>query len=248
MSEKRQSAAKKIIEKDIAQPKLEVDLGTEGSNLPDKVLSPEENYRRHKAEVTRRDHEEFLQYEQGKARQQMAAQAQRNSTGVAESKPTKVDRRNLLSVIAGTAAIGEAAALGYSIVKDQTTPAHGARHAGDTYTEAQRHNIGARVDQSQSRHWRPGFRRLGSAGTNQVRGWNIRNKSQHRQVPRLDHLLAIWRFQPDIPSPLRFSERRSDAGVRMDQQHPGRQEFINLWHSDQHRDPRGGVQYLPGAL
>ena len=31
--------------------------------------------------------------------------------------------------------------LGYSVVKDQAVPAHGARHAGDTYTEAQRHNI-----------------------------------------------------------------------------------------------------------
>ena len=54
---------------------------------------------------------------------------------------TKVNRRNFLTVVAGTAAVGEAAALGYSIVKDQNIPAHGARHAGDTYTEGQRHSI-----------------------------------------------------------------------------------------------------------
>jgi hypothetical protein len=43
-------------------------------------------------------------------------------------------------VVAGTAVVGKAAALGYSLVKDQI-PAHGAQHGGSTYTEAQRHNI-----------------------------------------------------------------------------------------------------------
>src|SRR5207237_6339201 len=47
---------------------------------------------------------------------------------------------DFLTVVAGTAAVGEAAALAYTI-KNQDVPAHGLKHAGDTYTEAQRHNI-----------------------------------------------------------------------------------------------------------
>jgi thiocyanate desulfurase len=141
MSEKRQSATKKISEKDVTQPELGVDLRTEGSNLPDKALSPEENYRRRKTEVTRQDHEEFLRYQEEKERQQTAAESRPQATDAATTRRTNVNRRNFLTVVATTAAVGEAAALGYSIVKGQTVPAHGARHAGDTYTEAQRHNI-----------------------------------------------------------------------------------------------------------
>jgi thiocyanate desulfurase len=60
---------------------------------------------------------------------------------MAGASPSKLDRRSFLTVVAGTAAVGEAAALGHMIIKDQTIPAHGFRHAGESYTEAQRHNI-----------------------------------------------------------------------------------------------------------
>src|SRR4029077_15018167 len=136
MSEKRQSAAKKTAEKEVSPTDLEVALRSEGSSLPDKALGIEENYRRRKEEVTRQDHEEFLRYLQERAQQETAAEAD-----APQAKPTKVNRRNFLPGCDGTAAVGEAVALGYSNVKDQTIPAHGARHAGDNYTEAQRHNI-----------------------------------------------------------------------------------------------------------
>src|SRR5262249_37195612 len=112
----------------------------EETNLPDTPLSPEASYLKRKAEVTQRDHEDFLQYQEEKARQNEAAQARRSARQTAEAKPRNVNRRNFLTVVAGTAAVGEAAALGYAI-KNQSISAHGARHAGDTYTEAQRHNI-----------------------------------------------------------------------------------------------------------
>jgi len=136
-----QPTARKVLEQQEQRPELNIDLRNEVSNPPTNPISAEENYLRRKEEVTQQDHEEFLRYQEEKARHNAAAQAERQSTDETGSQPAKVNRRNFLTVVAGTAAVGEAAALGYSIVKDQTIPAHGARHAGDTYTEAQRHNI-----------------------------------------------------------------------------------------------------------
>ena len=75
MSEKRQSAVKTTAEKEVSPPDVEVDLRSEGSSPPDKMLGVEENYRRRKEEVTRQDHEEFLRYQQEKARQQTSVPA-----------------------------------------------------------------------------------------------------------------------------------------------------------------------------
>ena len=132
---------RKVLEQEEQRPDLKIDLRNEVRSPPDRPISAEENYIRRKSEVTQQDHEEFLRYQQEKARQQTEAQALSQAADADRTKPAKVNRRNFLTVVAGTAAVGEAAALGYSIVKDQAIPAHGARHAGDTYTEAQRHNI-----------------------------------------------------------------------------------------------------------
>jgi len=132
--------ARKVAEKE-ERTNLKIDLRTDDNDLPSETLSVEETYLRRKAEVAQQDHEEFLQYEQERARRHAAEQVERQPSDDPTTKPRDVNRRNFLTVVAGTAAVGEAAALGYSIVKDQTIPAHGARHAGDTYTEAQRHNI-----------------------------------------------------------------------------------------------------------
>ena len=133
--------ARKIAEREQQHPSLKIDLRNDRNGVPDTPLSAEKNYRQRKAEVSQQDHNEFLQYQQAKARETAAAQAHPQPTDEVRAKPAKVDRRNFLTVVAGTAAVGEAAVLGYSIVKDQIIPAHGARHAGDTYTKAQRHNI-----------------------------------------------------------------------------------------------------------
>src|SRR5215831_12316195 len=99
--------ARKVAEHEEQRPSLKIDLRTDDNILPDKTLSVEENYRRRKEEVTRQDHEEFLQYQQEKQRQQTAAQARSQAAGAAEAKPTNVNRRSFLTVVAGTAAIGE---------------------------------------------------------------------------------------------------------------------------------------------
>src|SRR5205085_3904640 len=113
--------------KEAAQDKI--DLPSEG--VPERPLSAEQAYLRRKAEVTRQDHQDFLRYQQEKAKA-----AKRLAV---ETKPraTKVNRRNSLTVVASTAAVGEAAALGYTI-KSQGVPAHGFQHGGDKSAAEQR--------------------------------------------------------------------------------------------------------------
>ena len=129
--------ARKVVEQEEQRPSFKIDLRDEAGNLPDKPRRPEEIYLKRKLEVTQQDYEEFLQYQQEKAERHKATQPVADPT---EPTPAKVNRRNFLSVVAGTAAVGEAAALAYTI-KNQDVPAQGLKHAGDTYTEAQRHNI-----------------------------------------------------------------------------------------------------------
>ena len=120
------TSARKVADEE-ERVNLKIDLRTDDNNFPGRPYSVEKNYLRRKAEVTKQDHKEFLLYEQEKARRTAPAQAERRSTDETGSQSAKVNRRNFLTVVAGTAAVGEAAALGYSIVKDQTIPAHGAR-------------------------------------------------------------------------------------------------------------------------
>ena len=42
----------------------------------------------------------------------------------------------MLKWAAGTAVVGEAVVLGYTMVTGQDVPAHGVMHSGATYTEA----------------------------------------------------------------------------------------------------------------
>ena len=131
-------------------PKLQIEIQSDPKNLAKTELSPEEHYLQRKMEVTQRDHEEFVLYslrrkrsrdEQKRAEQSEPVQVAPAPADIAGAAPSKLDRRSFLTVVAGTAAVGEAAALGHMIIKDQAIPSHGAKHAGDTYTEAQRHNI-----------------------------------------------------------------------------------------------------------
>src|SRR6516164_3637720 len=69
-------------------------------------------YLRRKAEVSADDHQQFQQYLQQKAKVAPPPGGERS----AKSKFTKskFNRRNLLKVVAGTAVVGEAAAVGHS--------------------------------------------------------------------------------------------------------------------------------------
>src|SRR5215813_8844994 len=131
---------RKVAEQEEQRPSFKIDLRNEAGDLPDKPRSVVENFLKRKVEVTQQDYEEFLQYQQEKARQNEAAQARSAVADAAEPAPPKVNRRNFLTVVAGTAAVGEAAALAYT-VKNQDTPAHGLKYAGDNYSEVQSHNI-----------------------------------------------------------------------------------------------------------
>ena len=89
--------------------------------------------------MTQQDHEEFSEYLQEKS-----ARDQQQETRPADAPPvapSKINRRSMLKWAAGTAVVGEAVALGYTMVTGQDVPAHGVMHSGATSAEAQRHHI-----------------------------------------------------------------------------------------------------------
>ena len=131
-------SANRVVEQEEPRLSVKIDLRTEATDLPDKPRSAEKNYLKRKAEVTRQDYEEFLQYQREKAQQDEARQAPR-PVEAPERASLNVDRRSFLTVVASTAAVGEAGVLAYTIQND--APDHGLKHAGENYTEVQRHNI-----------------------------------------------------------------------------------------------------------
>jgi thiocyanate desulfurase len=130
--------ATKVAEHEEPDPSFKTDLQIHDGSLPDKPRNLEENYLKRKAEVTLQDYEEFLQYQREKSRQNEAPQAPR-PLNAADQTHFNVNRRNFLTVVASTAAVGEAGVLAYTIKNDG--PGQGGTHAGGTYTEVQRHNI-----------------------------------------------------------------------------------------------------------
>jgi hypothetical protein len=90
--------------------------------------------------VTENDREAFQDYLNRKAEAMPAAKA----PPAAEQDPpplTKISRRGMLKAVVGTAGVGAAAWATYSSVTGGSVSDQGAKHAGDRYTEAQRHNI-----------------------------------------------------------------------------------------------------------
>ncbi len=111
-------------------------------------LTAAQHYLARKAEVTEQDHKEFLDYlAQKQAREEEALARGQNVVPLpaapdeARHARSRIDRRNFLAVAATGAAVGEAAVIAHSLITDQAVPAHGLKHAGETYTEAQRHHI-----------------------------------------------------------------------------------------------------------
>src|SRR5439155_2825311 len=105
MSEPRKTRLKEAVPPE--NPTLETDLQSARASPPDNPRSPEQRYLQRKAEVMRRDHEEFFQYHREKAQRTEAEQAHRPAADTAPPVPTRVNRRNFLPVVAGTAAVGE---------------------------------------------------------------------------------------------------------------------------------------------
>jgi thiocyanate desulfurase len=123
----------------------------------DKLVSPElameqsgraltareqvESYLRRKTAVTEADHRAFQDYVNRKAETPPVAVTEPAPPPHEPPSPSRFNRRNLLKVVAGTAVAGEAAAVAYPLVTGGSVSDQGAKHAGDRYTEAQRHNI-----------------------------------------------------------------------------------------------------------
>jgi len=99
-------------------------------------MSAVETYVKRRAEVAEQDHAEFQGY---LAEKQEAAPTA--AVTVAEKPKPNVSRRTMLKVAVGTSIVGEAAALGYSALTGGSVSEQGLKHAGQNYTEAQRHNI-----------------------------------------------------------------------------------------------------------
>ena len=212
----------------------------------DRPLSPEQSYLQRKAEVTQQDHEVFSEYLQEKI-----AREQQQKVQLAEpppKAPTKVNRRSLLTWAAGTAVVGEAVTLGYPMVTGQSIPAQGLQHGWRHLYRGAAPSDRSRVRQSQGRRRRAEFRQLGSADADQARRRHLRRQPRDRPRARLDLILELRRLQSDLASPVRLPQRRSGEGLRVDQQHPGRQECPDLRHSHQHRDPGRRLQHLSRPL
>jgi hypothetical protein len=108
MSDARKPRMKEAAE-DAPLPKLDVE--NQPKRAPDRPLSPEQSYLQRKAQVAQQDHEVFSEYLQEKI-----AREQQQKVQFAEpppKAPTKVNRRSLLTWVAGTAVVGEAVTLGF---------------------------------------------------------------------------------------------------------------------------------------
>src|SRR5262245_21733986 len=102
-------------------------------------LRPEQTYLERKAEVTRRDHEEFSQYLQEKTERDRLQLQQLQPVKTPETPPSKLNRRSILTWVAGTAVVGEAVTLGYPLLTAQNAANQDA--GGATSTAPQRHHI-----------------------------------------------------------------------------------------------------------
>jgi hypothetical protein len=135
--------SRKAIEKDeLISP--EIKMEEEQSRGAVTARQQVESYLKRKAAVSEADRQAFQDYlnkkEQAKAQAASAATDEEQPRD--EPKPqSKLNRRNLLKVVAGTAIGAEAVATGYSWVAGGSVSDQGAQHAGNRYTEAQRHNI-----------------------------------------------------------------------------------------------------------
>ena len=136
MSDGRKTKFKEPMQ-DVELPKMKLEVESEAK--PETPLTAEQIYLQRKAEVAQQDNEDFSDYLREKASrdQQQAPQPE----PAPQTAPRKLNRRSLLTWAAGTALVGEAVTLGYPMLTGQSIPDHGAKHAGSTDAEPQRHPI-----------------------------------------------------------------------------------------------------------
>ena len=124
-------------------PKMKLEVESEAK--PETPLTAEQIYLKRKAEVAQQDNADFSNYLREKASRDEQEKLQPAPVpppaAAPQTAPRKLNRRSLLTWAAGTAVVGEAVTLGYPMLTGQSIPDHGARHAGSTNTEPQRHPI-----------------------------------------------------------------------------------------------------------
>ena len=150
----------------------------------------------------------------------------------APPRPSKFDRRTMLKVVTGTAIAGETGALGYSWVKGSADQS--AKQAGGVNTDPQRHPIVRELADSKADIGGRGLGKWILLLPTKLGGGTYAIDLNSNRVLGVHLVLELRRLQSDLPSPVRVPERRSLPLLRIRQQHPGRQEFADLRHSDPH--------------
>jgi hypothetical protein len=125
-------------------------LGTEKSQPGLSAREQVESYLQRKMSVTEADHRAFQDYVNRKAETRSSPSRSVRLRRMNCKSVSRFNRRNLLKIVAGTAIAGEAAAVVYPLVTGGSVSDQGAKHAGDRYTEAQRHNIDRTLIDSRS--------------------------------------------------------------------------------------------------
>ena len=230
----------------MSEPEKTTAAKDESSPDPQIEMTPEplaanaqvERYLRRKVEVTDKDHREFQVYLEEKA-QQIAP--------VLPPPPRKkftLSRRNALKVVAGTAVAGEAAALGYSLTGGSAGKSAGA---GTGYGAQKQSIVREMTDSAADIGGRSLGRWVALLPTKMGGGTYAIDLHSNRVLG------SIWYwnygdYNPDLPPSLRLPQRRPLSLLRIHQQHPGRRELPDLWHSDEHHQARARLQYLSGSL
>ena len=117
-----------------------------GYDQPPRELTTQqevENYLQKKAAVTQGDLRAFQEYLNEKAKAApLSKDDPPRQTKLKDDPPRliQLSRRGLLKAVAGTAVAGSAVVAAHALINGSVSE-QGAKHAGDRYTEAQRHNI-----------------------------------------------------------------------------------------------------------
>src|SRR6202048_5560511 len=93
-------------------PNLPQGARKNGGDVPDNSLGPVQKFLKRKEEVTQRDHDDFSAYVQEKSARD---QQQKAPIEAPRREASRVNRRSMLTLVAGTAGGARAAAYGYQV-------------------------------------------------------------------------------------------------------------------------------------
>jgi hypothetical protein len=138
---KTDESKKPVVQDESTRP--EVGLEREQSHGEVAPKQKVEAYFQRKIATDRRDLAAFQEYLNEKAKVTPASTDD-------PTRQTQFSRRGVLKVVAGSAIAGSAVVAAHSLVTSGSVPDQGAKHAGDRYTEAQRHSINRQLIDSRA--------------------------------------------------------------------------------------------------